>query len=366
MKIFYVLWFLQKIDITRYIFNLHQNINKTNQFYNIPKIYSRLYNFRRIIKKMESLQLLPNRIEISDSFVHPDFKLSNGKNGNGERRLYTGDNNTTNIYLSSKPWKLLYDPDYITDFNGVLENPIHFRKPLENRKQLFESHVTHCHEKLLRVQPQNGESDVCRFYIGPLPHPKKEEKTIEEVENIKLYDNFRKTLVAKQVHLEFEDSDEYIICKIINNSNVAKCKTKKFSSKTSIDYLNYISGLYCIEIQHEDNGGEFQLRNPTNGYYWPVDGIHKCGEHKCSGSLDSPCKYNNHIWEFQGDYFHGNPNKYDINNAKFHNITYTTKHQKDRDKREFYEKNGYIVNIVWESEWTEIKKELKKQGKTWN
>ena len=125
-----------------------------------------------------------------------------------------------------------------------------------------------------------------------------------------------------------------------------------------------MSSTLCIEIQHEHNKGEFQLRNPNNGYFWPVDGYHNCHLHKCSGDLETPCQYNNHIWEFQGDYFHGNPEKYDKDDT-FHGITYSKKHNKDLVKKQFYEENGYNVNIKWESEWVQDKKTMKKNNIKW-
>jgi len=142
-------------------------------------------------------------------------------------------------------------------------------------------------------------------------------------------------------------------------------KKKKKSSNACIEWLNYLSNKYSIEIQHEYNKGEFQLRNPKNGYYIPVDGYHNCTIHRCSGDSNNPCQFNNHIWEFYGDYYHGNPLKYNKND-KFHNISYSIKHDKDLYKKKFYEDNGYIVNIKWENEWINDKKFMKKKGIKWN
>jgi hypothetical protein len=131
-----------------------------------------------------------------------------------------------------------------------------------------------------------------------------------------------------------------------------------------MEYFKYKEKEYDIEIQGAHNGTEFQLRNPKNGYYWPIDGRHVCGIHRCSGSKDLPCSYNMNVWEFQGDWFHGNPEKYNKDDM-FHNIPVNKKWEKDQKKKEFYESQGYKVIIVWESKWTSEKKLLQSQGKIW-
>jgi hypothetical protein len=135
-------------------------------------------------------------------------------------------------------------------------------------------------------------------------------------------------------------------------------------SNTQMEFFKYKEKELGIEIQGAHNGVEFQLRNPENGYYWPIDGRHVCGTHICAGNKDTPCPYNMNVWEFQGDYFHGNPKKYSKDD-KFHSVTVETKWNKDKKKKEFYESHGYTVNVVWESDWIAEKKLLHSQGKTW-
>ena len=118
---------------------------------------------------------------------------------------------------------------------------------------------------------QNGKNDGSRCYIGP-------EKT--DKKNVNLYDKFRKTLIPKEYSFKLIEEEEYFICNVINNNNTIEKLKKKSSSKVSIEYLNYLEKELSIEIQHELNGGEFQLRNPKNGYFWPVDGYHNCNIQK--------------------------------------------------------------------------------------
>lgn len=297
-------------------------------------------------------------IAVPDCLVHPSMKLNDGKDGHGERRIYTGDSNDVNEYITTKPWKIQIPDDYYENLEDFLTNEDNFSKKNIDRKKMIIETIKLVNNETIQVRTQNGKKDVRRYYIGPDSSSK---------ENIKKYDNLRKIMVAKQTSINlYEDKDsEHFICEIVINNRMEKQKkVKKVSSNASNECLNYKSREYGIEIQTEMNGGEFQLRNPENGYFWPVDGYHKCQLHKCSGDKENPCQYNNHIWEFQGDYFHGNPNKYD-DSVLFHNNSYETKHKKDLLKQRFYEENGYKVNIIWESEWVNEKKELKNQGKTW-
>jgi hypothetical protein len=313
---------------------------------------------RDAIKVSESMMEARSQIdiEISDCFISPYLKLSNGKNGHGERRLYTGDSHEKNEKLTRKPWIIKYSENYYNEIEPLLNNQEKFAKDCPNRAEIVLKNMTILESKKIYVTSQNGTKDVRRYYIGPSKSNK---------ENVKLWDSFRNTIIPKEYYLQLVEFDDYFECEIISKERQSSNNKKKNSvSNTQIEYFKYLEKTLGIEIQGGHNGIEFQLRNPENGYYWPIDGIHVCGNHKCSGDSDLPCSYNKHTWEFQGDYFHGNPKLYD-KDSKFHNITFEKKWVKDKKKKEYYEMNGYIVNIVWESEWTDLKKELQSQGKTW-
>lgn len=296
-------------------------------------------------------------INIPDCFVSPYLKLSNGKDGHGERRLYTGDNYLNNEKLATKPWFIIYSDNYFNDIKPLLSNDDNFAKYCTKREEMVLSSIELLQNKPISVMCQNGEKDVRRYYVGPQKSDKK---------NIKLWDTFRNTIIPKKYYLNVVEYSDHFKCNILCIETNLPNSFKKSASVSNIqkEYFKYKEKEYSIEIQGGHNGTEFQLRNPVNGYYWPVDGRHVCGIHKCSGNKDSPCPYNMYIWEFQGDYFHGNPKKYNKDD-NFHNIKLETKWEKDKKKKEFYESLGYIVKIVWESEWVNEKKSLKSQGKTW-
>jgi len=294
-------------------------------------------------------------VPIPDCFVSPYLKLSNGKNGHGERRLYTGNNNNNNEYICKKPLLINYQSNYKNEIEELLDNDENFSKSCDDRKSIVYNAIDNCNKKLINISTQNGNEDVRRYYIGPNKNNK---------ENIKLYDTFRCSVIPKLYSLKLIEKEEYFECNIIKNEIIDKKQKNKKTSNACVEWLTHLSNTLCIEIQHKHNKGEFQLRNPNNGYFWPVDGYHNCNLHKCSGNLENPCQYNNNIWEFQGDYFHGNPLKYNKDDT-FHGISYLKKHNKDLDKKKFYEEKGYNVNIKWESEWVEDKKLMKKNNIKW-
>ena len=297
-------------------------------------------------------------IAIPDCFVGTNLKLSNGKNGHGERRVYTGDSYDDNEKLTLKPWRITYPVNYMEEIEPVLNTGANFAKLMPNRKEFVQTAFTAVKDKSINIKSQNGTKDVRRFYVGPQK---------DNSDNVKLWDTFRNTLIPKEYYLQLVEFENYFECQIKSNrTNPPTMNKKNVSvSNTQMEYFNYKQKEYDIEIQGgHNNQKEFELRNPENGYYWPVDGRHECGIHKCSGSKDSPCQYNMYIWEFQGDYYHGNPEKYNKDD-KVHDVSVETKWEKDNKKKEFYESQGYKVNIVWESKWITQKKLLQSEGKTW-
>ena len=120
---------------------------------------------------------------------------------------------------------------------------------------------------------------------------------------------------------------------------------RKQYSKLCIDYLNKISEEYKIEIQHAENGGEYKIKSPNKkNCFYKADGIHICSLHFCEGNGNSPCKYNNNIWEIYGDYYHKNPEIYEIDSKILE------QHKRDKNREEYLKNLGYIVHIVWEKD----------------
>ena len=117
----------------------------------------------------------------------------------------------------------------------------------------------------------------------------------------------------------------------------------KNHSHSQITWIDYISNKDNIFIQHMLNGGE-----------------HKVGKYKADGY----CKQNNTIYEYHGDYFHGNPDIYDK-----HEINTKVKkpfgllYENTIKKKEYIKSKGYNYIEIWESEWIRFLKTIKKVQK---
>lgn len=123
-----------------------------------------------------------------------------------------------------------------------------------------------------------------------------------------------------------------------------KCSKAKYS-KVAIEWLTSISIKENIFIQHAENKGEFKIPG-TNLF---VDGY---------------CELTNTIYEFHGDYWHGNPNKYkpdDIHPIK--KIPYGEIYKETLERENKIKSFGYNLIVMWESDYKELKNLEKKEKK---
>ncbi len=124
-----------------------------------------------------------------------------------------------------------------------------------------------------------------------------------------------------------------------NGSNCPRCVYSNYSKK-SIEYLNFISKLYNIRIQHAENVGEYKIKN--------------------IGKADGYCQETNTIYEYHGDFWHGNPKKYnqtDIN--KKNGSTFGELYQKTLDREQKIKDMGFNLVTIWESDWIKLNKSIK-------
>ena len=166
------------------------------------KIYFHIVKYFK--KKTETFEL-----NLPDCFVCPYLKLSNGKNGHGERRLYTGDNNKNNEYICEKQWLINYPSNYKNEISSILDDDENFSKSCTNRKNIVYNAIDSCNKKLINISTQNGIKDVRRYYIGPNKNNK---------ENIKLYDTFRHSVIPKLYFLQLIEKENYFECNIRPNT----------------------------------------------------------------------------------------------------------------------------------------------------
>jgi hypothetical protein len=125
----------------------------------------------------------------------------------------------------------------------------------------------------------------------------------------------------------------------LNGSGCPKCYSNY--SKVQIQWLEFLEKYYNISIQHAMNEGEFRV--PNTRY-----------------SADGYCEETNTIYEFHGDYFHGNPKIFkseEIN--KLCKATHGELYHKTLEKEQKIKELGFNLIVMWESDWIKINKAIK-------
>jgi hypothetical protein len=124
-----------------------------------------------------------------------------------------------------------------------------------------------------------------------------------------------------------------------------KCFNKY--SKPSIQWLKYMEIKFNIKIQHALNTGEFII--PKTLY-----------------KADGYSQVINTIFEFHGDYWHGNPDIYDKNNINTKTgLTYGELYQKTIIKSKVIRDKGYNLIEIWETDWNKFIKSVRSIQKKW-
>ena len=117
----------------------------------------------------------------------------------------------------------------------------------------------------------------------------------------------------------------------------AGAESKNYSYK-AITWLKQMSKLTGNNIQHAENGKEFRIELGHDKYYL----------------ADGYCSKSNTVYEFNGDYWHGNPDVYDADAInKTTKTTFGELHKQTLEKESTLKKMGFNVVSVWEKEWTE-------------
>lgn len=125
-----------------------------------------------------------------------------------------------------------------------------------------------------------------------------------------------------------------------------KCQFGNYSIG-QIEWLKYLMYKNNNYILHAQNEGEFKINYKDT--YYQVDGY---------------CKETNTVYEYMGDYYHGNPllyNRDEYNECR--NTTYGELYDKTIEKINNLKKLGYNVEYIWEFEWIQMKKTLNDKEK---
>ena len=249
---------------------------------------------------------------VPDCFVAPILK---DHHGHGEAKFYIGNREEYRDILCQKRISIKYSNEYVE----YIKSSRHNTHILQNIKRLGEANFN----LIPRVK-----QDLRRMYVGT------------ESLRDKNWTLFRNTLLPSKSCIYFEEADNHIDA-IIKPAYEFKSSNPIGYSKTSIDWLSYVEKKDNVEIQHALKGGEFSIKT-KRGYKWPVDGF---------------CRDNLTVYEFQGDYWHGNPAKYSpthiINGKECSEIW-----KRDAIKKQAFEDAGYKFISIWEADWYKIKREL--------
>ena len=124
-----------------------------------------------------------------------------------------------------------------------------------------------------------------------------------------------------------------------------KCSNRY--SKISIQWLSYMEIKYSIKINHAENKGEYII--PNSKY-----------------KADGYSEITNTIFEFHGDFWHGNPKIYDKNKTNPSiGSTFGELYEKTILKSNFIKDNGYNLIEIWENDWKKFIKSVSVIQKKW-
>lgn len=124
------------------------------------------------------------------------------------------------------------------------------------------------------------------------------------------------------------------------------CCSNNYSNK-QIKVFNLLSLIYNINIQHAENEGEYTISNSK----YKADGY---------------CKETNTIYEFHGDFWHGNPKIYNKN--KVNNVngkTFGELYNNTIKKEKFIKDQGYNLVVIWERDFDNLINIVKNIQKKW-
>ena len=114
------------------------------------------------------------------------------------------------------------------------------------------------------------------------------------------------------------------------------CAIGPFSRK-SVEWLDYIAETQSVDIQHARNGGEYIVP----GTKYKVDGF---------------CATTNTVYEFHGDFWHGNPALYESHEV--HPVSLRTMgelYARTIAREKVIKDLGYNLITIWESDWNQHK-----------
>jgi hypothetical protein len=143
-----------------------------------------------------------------------------------------------------------------------------------------------------------------------------------------------KVTIICEIHGDFEQKPNNHIG---NKTGCPKCNNVGYS-KSQIQWLKFMSKYYNLNIIHAENEREFIIPNTR----FKADGY---------------CKETNTIYEFHGDYWHGNPKIFNANDInKVSNKTFGELYEKTLKREQQIKDMGFNLITIWESDWSKLNK----------
>jgi len=143
-------------------------------------------------------------------------------------------------------------------------------------------------------------------------------------------------IIICKKHGEFLQRPDYHL----QSNGCSKCYHTGYS-KIAIQYLDFISKYNNIFIQHAENGVEHIIK--TTNY-----------------RADGYCEETNTIYEYHGDYWHGNPDIFCGNETnKIIKCTFGELYQKTLEREQQIRDFGYNLVVMWEHDWNKINKSIR-------
>jgi hypothetical protein len=146
----------------------------------------------------------------------------------------------------------------------------------------------------------------------------------------------------------YNGSPSDFVMTVFREYHLELSKFRKNYSQGQMQWLNYM----CVEtpdVRHILNHEDGEYRIPNSRYL-----------------ADGYSVSNNRIYEYDGDFYHGNPKIYnqDDMNRKT-KTTFGELYENTLNKKQFCEDSGYNIISIWESEWVRAKLTVIKLQKKW-
>jgi hypothetical protein len=152
-----------------------------------------------------------------------------------------------------------------------------------------------------------------------------------------------KVIIICKKHGDFEQ----MAYNHLRGNSCPKCCKNKYS-KISISWINYVQFVINKEIQN--------MLSPLGEYTIPTTCF----------KADGYCQETNTIYEFHGDFWHGNPKKFKKNDINpITKNTYGELYDKTQEKKAKIMELGYNYVEMWEGDWKKAIKAIIKIQRIW-